>query len=177
MIIGICGKKRSGKDTIGKFIAASYGYRLDSFAAPIRSFTCELLGISPSVLELVKEHPMSVIDGKSPRDLMQQLGTEFMRGNYGQDVWVRSLVGRIKDNTVVTDIRFDNEAKAIKDLGGKVFHVVRDLKDSKDTHASEKGIDPNLVDIKVLNNSTLEALYKRVSHIMSELEWTITGVH
>jgi hypothetical protein len=81
---------------------------------------------------------------RSPRWIMQQWGTEYRRTYSGQDYWTRTLKARVyvqqqghQLRHVISDVRFDNEAEAIRSMGGTIWQVKRpDLK--QDTgHISE----------------------------------------
>jgi hypothetical protein len=73
-------------------------------------------------------------------------------------------------NIVVSDVRFVDEAKMIKALGGMVILLTRSEGDSGEhtTHASEMDIDLIQPDILVENNSTLEDLRKKLNEIIPE---------
>ena len=65
---------------------------------------------------------------------------------------------------VVTDVRFQNEADAIKEKGGIILYIQRDGV-AEDGHESEK-IDVKY-DYMLENNGTLEQLYKEVDVIFN----------
>lgn len=65
--------------------------------------------------------------GKHPK-LLQWWGTEYRRNNFGQDYWVNKMFDSIPTDTdiaLVTDVRFPNEADAIKAHGGYNVNVTR----------------------------------------------------
>lgn len=103
----------------------------------------------------------------TPRMLMQLLGTEFGRDMVHPNLWVNALMTKYKrQKWLVTDVRFFNEAKAIKDRGGILIRVDRDS-DSKDSHVSENELitykDWNY---RIDNNYSLSELILRVRQIM-----------
>lgn len=63
--------------------------------------------------------------------------------------------GSIIPNLIISDVRFDNEAQAIKDKGGFIIEIERDV-DSTDSHASEKRLSDSMIDFVVINDGTLE---------------------
>lgn len=112
-----------------------------------------LLTASKGLLGLVTYHepgPMTA------REFMQYLGTDIMRKMY-QDVWVNSLMKKIEEDNpkiaLISDVRFDNEIKKVKDELGIVIGLKRDIYKSKDKHSSEK-INFNLCS-KVINNKAM----------------------
>jgi energy-coupling factor transporter ATP-binding protein EcfA2 len=110
------------------------------------------------------------------RHVLQTLGTEFGRANLGPDVWVNRAL-RLIDRTdcsvaIITDVRFDNEARAIVDAGGVVINVRRLVAEAAPvTHESEQGINPDLVRATVLNAGTIEDLRNEVQSTFETLGW------
>lgn len=98
----------------------------------------------------VKSLGFSLADSWSPddnmtaREVMQYFGTEICRKMYN-NAWAESTVNRImaQDNdgiAIITDCRFPNEVKAVKDAGGVVIRLTRSTY-SQDEHESEKALD------------------------------------
>lgn len=104
------------------------------------------------------------------RRLQQVLGTEAGRQIFGDDLWLRLLyaaANKIDGPVAVTDVRFDNEAQSIGDAGGTVIKIHRpDLEASGDTHASEAGVSPHLIDHTIVNDGTLADLYAAVEAVV-----------
>lgn len=156
MLIGITGLKQSGKTTAGDYLANIYKFDHTSFAEPMRRFAMDVLCMNETQLEFMKEQPVAFLgNGVTPRKFLQLLGTEFGREMIHPDLWVRACLVRVNlsQNTVVSDVRFDNEAHAIRALGGKIVRVKRAGQvASGDAHASEQGISPALIDYDITNN-------------------------
>jgi hypothetical protein len=82
-------------------------------------------------------------------EMQQKLGTEAIRNNIHQDAWVLSLFGTYDENKywVITDVRFKNEAKIIKEKGGIIVRLNGDPMKSKTNdnrnmeHPSETELD------------------------------------
>jgi hypothetical protein len=89
---------------------------------------------------------------------MQSLGTEWARKLVTEDVWMLMLRERlVKDMNkrgspmVIDDLRFPNEAKMVRELGGEVWQLHRrKYEPSNDNHVSEAGIPDALIDKKVM---------------------------
>lgn len=165
MIVGIAGKKRAGKDTIAReFIQR--GFQHDSFAAPIRRFVADLIGYE--ITDENKESPIAWAPHLTPRLLMQTVGTEWGRA-MDPDLWVKSFINRVNGNIVAPDVRFENEASAIRNAGGLMIHVQRNIVHD-DSHASEAGVGVrfDLGDILITNNGSVEALMMQATRIAAE---------
>jgi hypothetical protein len=57
----------------------------------------------------------------------------------------------------ITDVRYENEARRVKDLGGEIWEIVRPGLES-DGHASEAGLPRELIDVTIPNDGTLQQL-------------------
>ena len=153
MIIGLTGAKFSGKDTVGEAIIQAIGKdgrraQKVSFAGPLKQALCAMFGWTREQLEdhEFKETP-EPITGKTPRLIMQLLGTEFGREALHPEVWLRladAEVVRMQNNQIVpiiTDVRFENESEFLRSRGGILIHVVNPATVvSADTHVSETGV-------------------------------------
>ena len=185
MLIGITGKAGSGKDTISDALVESLSYRKIAFADTLKNMMCIMLNVSREELEDrdFKESFPELLNGKSVRYAMQTLGTEWGRDNFGENVWVNITGNKIldlrspsksknyDDGIVVSDVRFDSEANAIKALGGFIIEVSRENLSEVENHVSEKGIDESLIDVKFENNfKTVEDVKKSFIDLMDILE-------
>ena len=161
LYIGIAGSKRSGKDTLANGLASALSLPCDSFAAPLRQLVASLLGLSLHELDSRKEDAIDWLAELTPRHLMQTAGTEWGRDRVHPELWVRSLFARLPEGGLVPDVRFANEARAIRRRGGVVIRVNRPGHRSSDPHASEQPLPHELVDIEVDNDSTAADLVRR----------------
>ena len=168
MLIGICGAAGSGKDTIADIL----GFDRVAFADPLYEMVAIVTGLTPAEMRdrETKEREIGWL-GRSPRQLLQTLGTEWGRDTISQTIWVDTAMRRVRGlleqgrSVVVTDVRFDNEAAAIKAAGGGIWQVVRgqgSIKGLAARHASEGGVDPLLIDRVLGNWSTIERLRQTV---------------
>ena len=179
MLVGITGHKQAGKSTIGNFLAEHYGFRTIGFADPVKEMALAIdhliptdgeciLGYYPRLRDVVELYGEDAAKGLFPevRRLYQRIGTEAGREVLGENVWVDALFHRIREseqhNWAVTDVRFVNEAKAIRSRGGKVFKVTRPGYDG-DNHASEREVDAIVADVFAPNDGTLADLEKRIT--------------
>ena len=79
IIIGLCGNKGHGKDTIADILVSKYNFKKLAFADVLKNSLKELFGWDDkSFSHDFKEHKDKYWD-VSPREMCQQLGTEFLR--------------------------------------------------------------------------------------------------
>ena len=99
------------------------------------------------------------------RRTLQRMGTEAGRGVLGKNVWIDHLFNNMEPHYdyVIDDVRFENEAAAIRDAGGLIWRVQRPGYVG-DTHRSEREIDLIVPDTIINNSGTLEDLQSTVDH-------------
>jgi hypothetical protein len=176
--VGLSGWARTGKDTVASVLVENYGYKRVSFADPMRE---ALRRLSPNIrLADMSSVPLASavhgmgwedLKGMSPdvRELMQRMGTEVGRDMFGQNFWVDLAINNIPDGSkvVFADVRFPNEAEAIKALGGEVWRVMRSGVGPANDHISEHALnDYHAFDQLLSNNGSLEELAEKVKNIM-----------
>lgn len=170
-VIGITGRKRHGKDSIGNYLERQFDYTPFAFAGALKDAAQVIFGLTQAQLYGTTEEKEAIDPrwGKSSREILQLLGTEVGRAIH-PEVWVRSAFVRAEmfrhGRIVITDVRFPNEADAVRARGGMVIKVIRPGMDSSDTHASEAGVDAIVPDAVVMNDGTLEQLYERVDLVI-----------
>ena len=107
------------------------------------------------------------------RTLMQYYGTEIMRNHVGADVWITSTINKAIQHrdyygfAVIADVRFVNEWQAVRNVGGKIIHVVRGRLEDKVEHSSEY-ITSSSSDYEIENNGNLMGLFYKVLEFVKE---------
>lgn len=171
-LIGLTGPAGCGKDTVGSLINARYGHEPKALAAPLKRALNTMFGWTMRQWDdrEWKERTIPHL-GKSPREMAQTLGTEWGRNLVHNDVWVLAALGNEPDDSrvVITDVRFDNEARAIRSRGGVVLCIWRDGCSPVAAHSSEAGVNDELIDWYVDNNGTVHDLAGEVREALTEL--------
>lgn len=175
-IIAFGYKKRTGKDTSGKFLDSFLrcerpGLKIKkiSFASKLKDVCYQLwgwAGLQPGVYyeteagQKVKEVILPRI-GKSPRQIWIEVGNKMREVH--EDVWIDfALNGVSGDVIIITDLRFRNEAMKVKEKNGTLVKLVRE--------GLPSGADPAEIDLDewgnwdfvVLNNGDLEDLHGKI---------------
>jgi hypothetical protein len=70
---------------------------------------------------------------------------------------------------VITDLRFDNEYLAMRNIGAKIIKVVNNRVQTKDMHITERGFDDKLVDIILPNHGDIGELKSTVNDILERV--------
>lgn len=164
MIIGFSGKAGSGKSTAANFLANEHWFIKHKMAKPLKNM-CRALGMSEEQIEgNLKEVPDPMLDGKTPRYVMQSLGTEWGRKLIGESLWTDAWLATRPENSdiVVDDIRFLNELTTVRSLGGKIIKIVRNLEETESEHESENALHDASFDDIIINDGTIAHLQLNV---------------
>ena len=136
----------------------------------------------------------------TPRYVLQVWGTEVARRSFHDDIWIASLENNLRktqDDVVISDCRFPNEIRAIRNAGGVVIRVTRGPEpvwyelaetvncgpdkninwrlsknqlDAYGIHASETAWIGTEFDYVVDNNADgLDSLYKQIKNLVANL--------
>jgi len=185
MIIGITGKIGSGKSTLASYLQKK-GYTEYSFAQPLKEIG-RIFGFSDKQLfgsqqEKLEIHPYWKV---SAREFLQRVGTDLFRVALPQScpemfsVWTRLFILKYSQepgNYVISDVRFLDEAKTIKDLGGVLIRTSRNCQDSslsgtEHLHVSEVEMSQIEVDFTIDNNLlSKEEAEKEINRILANLK-------
>ena len=162
MIIGLNGKMGVGKSTAANFIQArsKQPIKLIKFAAP-------LYDMQEYIYRRISSIYTRNEDFTKDRKLLQWLGTEWGRGTIGESLWIDLWRSEVKTtlssgyNVICDDVRFNNEAAVIKELGGIVLNISSSLTNNRINtktgiidHSSEKSVDSKYVQSYIENNGT-----------------------
>lgn len=203
-IIGIVGFIGSGKDTVADYLVNFHGFRRESFANSLKDAVSTVFGWDRELLEGRTKQSREWRETRdewwskrlkkdiTPRWVLQYWGTEVVRKGFHDDMWVASLENRLRSSTddiVITDCRFPNEIKAIRNAGGRVVRIKRGpepdwFDDAKSMnrgparnmswalskhnieqlgiHASETAWVGTKFDVTLTNNGTLDELYNQI---------------
>ena len=188
-LIGIAGKKRSGKDTVAKALEP-FGYQRVGFADELKKMALEINPVIAAEEDASNWPPSPIAvrlgdmvaalgwedakdDTPEVRKFLQELGTSVR--DRDRSFWVRAAFMRVNPaladgyGVVVPDVRFPNEVDAIRRAGGAVVLVVRPGRpDDGDRHVSETALDGIAFDHTVFNDADLDTLERRAVEALAE---------
>lgn len=172
-LIGIYGKARCGKDTAADYLAKRHGLMKYAFAEPIKQMLKAGFG------DHFHEGDRSGIcpeTGKSYREMMQTIGTEWGRDMMHPELWVRMAASKWANvqaaalagpepyqGMIISDVRFRSEARWIQQAGGVVIELYGRGSDTPvgiPGHISEAGLGPDEVDMGINNRGDLANLHR-----------------
>jgi hypothetical protein len=158
ILVGLVGTAGSGKTTFAIRLRERHGFTLASFADPLKVLCSSQFGWDRQALDFdwaANRHGFrSALDykeaidpnvGKTRREILQHIGTEGFRA-IDPDHWVKKAVASLwaGRHHVFADVRFPNEAAAIKKKGGVLVRLVRKAGSPRKagiTHPSETEIE------------------------------------
>ncbi|MEV6399631.1 hypothetical protein AB0M39_33435 [Streptomyces sp. NPDC051907] len=178
--IALMGRARSGKDTVARRLVSTWAFTRVAFADPLKDMALNLdpvvmyepAGYGPlpvRLTDVVKRWGWGKAKDRCPevRRTLQRLG-ESVRAQ--DDVYWLSLAldkvavaDRWNLPVVVTDVRYENEAQALKSRGFTLVRLVRPqgaerMDESTAGHESETALDHYPADVSLANNGTLNEL-------------------
>lgn len=195
-IIGLSGYARSGKDEAAKVLVEEFGFVRVAFADKLREFLYALNPIVSKPSDFAKEFDdgkplllQTVIDhygwngykesifGPEIRRLLQRLGTEAGRQTLWDSIWIDAAFAGLDpdDKVVITDVRFPNEAKAIRERKGYLWRIERTGIGPANAHPSETSLDDWKFQRRIKNDSTLEVFRERIARAHCEDAFDILG--
>lgn len=173
-VIAFAGIAGAGKTTAAQYLVDSHGFVKVSFADPLRKMLSCLTDVEDRY-DARKNEPRLELCGKSLRQAMQTLGTEWGRYMVGEMLWTTQLVRTVHrlgtqgvTRIVVDDCRFDNEAQTIcSGVGGRVYQIIRPgHAPAAPAHASETGVSGPFISGTVVNITDDVALSVRLEEIV-----------
>lgn len=132
-IIGIFGQMENGKTTFARMIHEDIGLLIKGFAVPVKQLVCEYFGVSMADIEHMKSSPVKLPGWNvTMREALQIVGNNLR--DIKSRVWIDKA---IESPCIIDDGRYENEAKAIRDVGGYNILIIRPDKLNESNHPSE----------------------------------------
>jgi len=173
LVIGIAGKKRHGKDAFGRMLIRSSGMIATriSFADALKEEVAAACDLTPEYIESHKENFRLILQG---------WGTDYRRklccDSYWTDIFSHSAANSECELVVCTDVRFPNEAKVIKEMGGVLIKISRPGFKEPDSHISENSLnDWSEWDFIVDNCGDLSRLEETSRRVFAAITEKING--
>ena len=189
MIIGIAGKAQAGKDTTARMlqillsnpgiswsvydnsdICFVYDHFVVHYADLLKQVSQDLLNMPFDDFnkQEVKQRHLDWIN-MTVREFLQKLGAA-VRKEIDPDFWVKALFNTYNDLVIVADVRFPNEAEAVKERGGILIRINRPGAGAGN-HISETALDDyDGWDYVIENTGTLEDLFNKVKEIRKDFK-------
>lgn len=173
-LLAFTGKMGAGKSTAIEIYREMYPDKsivLVKFADPIY----DIQDAAYARIASVYERPAGFV---KDRKFLQWIGTEWGRGlsqSLWRDIWKMGATWCLSNgyDVVCDDIRFDNEAEAVVEMGGKIIEIQAPDSQSRITtanglsaHSSENGINPRFVSKVVLNDGNIMDFKNKLTDVL-----------
>jgi hypothetical protein len=175
---------RNGKDVIADYLNDKLNWQRGSFASNVKSIFKNTFEVDDDFIQewkVKEECPPGFVS--NVRKSLQKIGDGFRE--IKDDIWINLLFKNKNNNMIISDGRYLNELKKVKELNGINVLVYREGFLNNDTNGSEAQIRKivsfylqnniegeicknyenevyNLVDFFILNNGSLQDLYFKI---------------
>jgi hypothetical protein len=196
-VVGVAGQLRNGKDEIADYLQLKLDGHRTAFATAVKTVFCEAFGTDMDFVEewKVKDEPPPGFD-MTVRKILQMIGDGFRKAK--GSVWVDKCFddfeflfeGLGSCPVIISDTRYVNELKRVRESGGTNILVYRPGFLNNDPNGSEAQIKPfiqyflasqgfegvvgeghltnppDLIDVFIRNDGSLEDLYLKVDELV-----------
>ncbi len=180
-IIGLSGKKQSGKTTAAMFLNKMTNSKVIPFAQTLKQIVQVCFGATEAQLNGTDEQKNTKLAcGKTVRDVLQIVGVDWFR-ELDEGCWIRAwerhaqLYYKSDMVVIVPDVRFANEVQRIQKFDGHVIRLTRAPFKLTDKHESEVALDdaPENVFDYILDNKamSIDEQNKAFWEILCERKW------
>lgn len=179
-LIGLSGKRGSGKDTFARLLQQlqpERSWHIRSFGDSIKSVCAALASeeVAPYYTQHGKAQLLPAF-GRTRGEMLQQVG-QALRAWEAQ-VWISAFVARIEglQFVLVPDVRFPEEADLIRSRGGIMLRLEGDPLRQRgdgtrdDSHPSETSLDdyPHFAEV-IYNSGSRQELEQQVRALLGRL--------
>jgi len=174
LLLGLLGKKQSGKSTVASLLMKDYNFVKISFADRLKMIVSMVYSIPLSYCFNNKD--FEVMPNFTVRNLLQKWG------NLGRQVYKDSWILPVKDfinsdlckgkNIVIDDVRMSNEVLFIQKESGKLVRIIRpEIQEiqEQDRDVSETEQDSIIVDAVLVNDGSLDYLKRKLVLTLDQL--------
>lgn len=181
MIIGFTGKKQSGKSTASEYLMQRFpnAVRLNFKDALVDDIEKKFPDLIKAIIDIMDK---TAYDGMNPwtferlvkdkpplfRALMQNYGTDVIRA-MDPDHWIFEYEAEaaFHQHIITDDVRFLNEANAIRRMGGIIIRIVRTDMANDSCHSSETQMDQIIPDYTIeVGTGEHDKLYAELAAIL-----------
>ena len=171
IVIGISGKKMSGKSTVAEIIKNIYPNTLIfNFGDAVKESLKPIFDFTDEELYGKDKEKINEYWNITPREIMQFYATELMRielskkfKEIGTDLWVKcvekKIIKALNENKnciiLLADVRFKNEYEFVKKYNGITLNIIRqtnNLHNQFENHKSENDLQNENFDFTIFNN-------------------------
>ncbi|MFI9123872.1 hypothetical protein ACIGW0_31525 [Streptomyces bikiniensis] len=188
MNIAVAGRARVGKDTVGRYLVETRGYRRVAFADALKEaawkinpavfatgegdgFGAYTVDLQEAVTDLGWESAKDSVP--EVRRFLQELGAAMRAVD--PEIWINAVLAKVMEANeqgvpcVITDVRYLNELAEMHRRRWYTIHINRPGVPQLD-HESEGAIRPDQTHYMIHNAGTLDDLHRQVDVILEDID-------
>lgn len=166
-LIGLTGRIGSGKTTLAQMLVERKHFVEFAFATSLKKAVSAVFHTTlESLYDPAAKAEVDPFWGITRREMLQRTAT-CIQQEFGFDPFAMNFRRWYKGPyvpVVVSDVRYENQAREVVDRGGIIIRIVRPSQGPPDNHESERfaveGTSP-LIHHVIVNDDTPESLYEQ----------------
>lgn len=170
MTIALSGFKGSGKDEFYNIITElDNNYKKLAFADPIKNHVMNIFNLPNE--EAYDVFKRTEFEGVHGRHIVREIG--MLMRSYDENQFTNYVNDNLSYNSVITDLRFDNEMFYFDWLSSErpdVYIIKIKRYNSDDEHITEQELPDEYYDYVIENDGTLEEYKEKVTNLFIELK-------
>ncbi len=179
-VVAFLGQKRVGKDTAAEYLIEHHGYKRLPLAEPVKRAVQDLFQFSDGQLWGDDKDRVDPFWGATPREVLQFVGIDTLYGTIGERFpqigkqfhtmrlkrWMAANQGQ---KIVITDLRMQEDARILKEMGALIIRIERPGVQGTDSHISEQGVALiQEASVTVINDGSIPQLHKKIALSMEQ---------
>jgi|SaaInlStandDraft_1057018.scaffolds.fasta_scaffold175378_2 dephospho-CoA kinase len=184
MLLGLTGKKGSGKDTFADYIVKKYGFIKLAFADQLRNILKVTFNWTDEHFNRENKEKECKEWKITPREAMQVMGTEVLRELFNNKInttiknnkysyhikCIHNMIIKLKGkNIIISDIRFQDEIEYIKSMDGLIIAINKNVNNNKFSNHKSENQNLKKIDFEMENDNSLDSFFENIDTLIKHL--------
>lgn len=184
MLLGLTGKKGSGKDTFADYIVKKYGFIKLAFSDQLRNILKKTFNWTDEHFNRENKEKVCKKWDITPREAMQLMGTEVLRELFNNKInttidnikytyhikCIHNIVMNLKGkNIIISDVRFQDEINYIKSMDGLIISIDKNINYNKFSNHKSENQQLKNIDFIMNNNNSKKDFFDNIDNLITHL--------
>lgn len=184
MLIGLTGRKGSGKDTFADYIVEKYGFIKLAFANQLRNILKATFNWTDEHFNRENKEKECKEWNITPREAMQLMGTEVLRELFNNKInttvnnvkysyhikCIHNMIMKLKGkNIIISDVRFQDEIDYIKSMDGLIISIDKNTDNNKFSKHKSENQQLKKIDFEMENNNSKKDFFEIIDNLITHL--------